>query len=273
MEDAEYAERVEELLMGLKGRIKEPIYGLYYNFIIGGEHVELMHQIAGRFIEDRIPISPKEREELRALLYDDDMPLDDHYPYFRDRDEVMAGLNVVEDPRPEPAPGIRIHRGPADSRDALFGGPPVALHVDFPTMQCNLFDDYFSRSAGIALEVNLRLTNPDVVVVNGQSVAPRDNESGMAMELLRMLSRDALGGGGVLLRSFEQFWVRNRSQAEELITALPPLLAEAKSRGKILHVALAELSARTADEAIALLRSVTTDRADDPVPVFRYEAM
>ena len=76
----------------------------------------------------------------------------------------------------------------------------------------------------------------------------------------------------MLLRSFEQWWVKGRPEAEALLLELPGMLARAKASGKTVHVGLAELSSSTVDQVIEVLARAEWPQGIPrrPVPVFKY---
>jgi hypothetical protein len=128
---------------------------------------------------------------------------------------------------------------------------------------------------GVGAEVNVARTNPDQYMRAGKIHKPSAEETLFASELVRLVGSSSIWGGGILLRSFEQWWVKDRIEAESLVRDLPRVMLNARASSKTFHVALADLSASTVDQVMAVLTGadLKLDHMTPPIPVFKYPPM
>jgi hypothetical protein len=139
----------------------------------------------------------------------------------------------------------------------------VTVHVDLPHSLVNQWLSQFGEGQGKLISTSVRNTA----------------SSG---ELLRSLGQgppflpEQLGSVDaqrIVFTHFEQLWTKNRPVAIELLRALPLALAHARSSGRSLHIALADLSSGSADAILTELRNAPSEGIEEPIIVIAYPAM
>lgn len=278
MDDNEFMNRVEALLEAIYERASDKLDSFLHSAAHAGEHQLVLDSLAGSLAQKKIPVSRRERDELRELLYDyEQLPV----PYMHsinDRDNVMASLNVIDD---EPAkdetdfyigPPIVVHEKPDFARTLHT---QVGVHVDLPASLYKPFVDHFSTNVGVGADVNVARTNPDQYMRTGKIHKPSAEEILFASELVRLVGSCSIWGGGILLRGFEQWWVKDRIEAESFVSDLPRMMLNARAASKTFHVALADLSSSTVDQMLTVLTGtdLDLDHMTPPIPVFQYPPM
>ncbi|MBB5157729.1 hypothetical protein [Saccharopolyspora phatthalungensis] len=277
MDDIEFMDRVEALIQAITKRSSGKLGSSLSEDTHAGEHTLALDSLAWSLAHEKIPISRAESAELRELLYDHELPV----PYMHsinDRDNIMSSLNIIDD---EPAkdeaefyvgPPIVVHEKPDFARTLRT---QVGVHVDLPVSLYDPFVDHFTTDVGVGAEVNVARTNPDQYMRTGKIHKPSAEEILFTSELVRLVGSSSIWGGGILLRSFEQWWVKDRIEAESLVSDLPRMMLSARATSKTFHVALADLSQSTVDQVLAVLTGadLNLDPRTPPVPVFKYPPM
>ncbi|GAB3297384.1 hypothetical protein [Parasphingorhabdus pacifica] len=116
----------------------------------------------------------------------------------------------------------------------------TAVHVDLPP---SLRDEFAALSATPPQEVDVRAIRDLPMLLH--AISPGATTVSKAINLTRAET--------VVLTKFEQLWVKNRPVAEQLLTDLPSALRTARNENRSKHVALTDLTSRTADAALAQL--------------------
>jgi hypothetical protein len=279
MDPEDFMDRVEDLIQAIRERARGKLGSSLSSYTSAGEHTLALDSFAWSLQDKQIPISRTERDELRELLYVFELPVSMMHS-INDRDNILASLNVVDD---EPAkdeeapwvlsgPPVVVYENPDFDRTLRT---QVGLHVDLPVRLYEPFVDHFTTAVGVGVELNLARTNPDQYMRGGELRKPSAPEILFATEQVRLVAHNSIWGGGVLLRGFEQWWVKGRLEAESLLRDLPRLLVGARMGGKTFHVALADLSSSTVDQVIAVLNEseLPEPTRTAPVPLFRYPPM
>lgn len=268
--------RVEGLMRVVQERAPGKVDSFLDSAARAGEHELVLDSIAGCVHGNGIPLSASERDELRALLYECQIPVE-MMDAINDRENILASLNVIaEEPAVDREVPFRLSESPVvvhedpDLSSAL--GAQVGVHLDLPVRWCERFVDHFTQAVGVGAEVNVARTNPDQYMRDGRIHKPSAVEVLFVSEHVRLVARNSVWGGGVLLRGFEQWWVKGRFEAESFLRDVPGLLAMARREGKTFHLGLADLSSSTVEQ----VREVFA-RAELPdevrtltVPVFQY---
>lgn len=151
----------------------------------------------------------------------------------------------------------------------------IGLHLDLPARRYEPFVDHFTAAVGVGVEVNVARTNPDQYLRGGQVRKPSAEETLFVREQVLLVANSSIWGGGVLLRGFEQWWVKGRLEAKSFLEDVPGLLATARHGGKTLHLALADLSSSTVEQVRAVLAEadLPEELRTRTVPVFQYPAV
>ncbi|WP_143061236.1 hypothetical protein [Saccharopolyspora shandongensis] len=200
---------------------------------------------------------------------------------INDRDNVMASLNVVDDEpernKPETpvpsGPPVVVHENPDFGRTLRT---QVGLHVDLPPRLYEPFVDHFTAAVGVGVEINLARTNPDQYLRGGKVHEPTEAEANFVPLMIQLISDGSIWGGGILLRGFEQWWTKNRTDAESLVRQIPTILAAEQYGDDNFHIALADMSSSTVEQVLAVLTESKIEEilgAVPPVPVFKYPPM
>ncbi|MGW5646614.1 hypothetical protein ACWEV3_07255 [Saccharopolyspora sp. NPDC003752] len=280
MDDIEFMDRVEALIEAIDKRSPGKLKASIHEDTRAGEHTLALDRLARSLTHKKIPISRAESAELRELLYDHELPV----PYMHsinDRDNVMTSLNVVDDEperdKPESpvasGPPVIVHENPDFGRTLRT---QVGLHVDLPPRLYEPFVDHFTAAVGVGVEINLARTNPDEYLRSGKVHKPTEVEANFVPLMIQAISDGSIWGGGILLRGFEQWWTKKRSDAENLIRQLPTVLAAEQLGDDNFHIALADMSSSTVDQIISVLTESKIEEilgAVPPVPVFKYPPM
>lgn len=277
MDEIEFMDRVDELIRGITERAQDETSSSLSSYMHAGEHTLALDSLLSSLARRKIPISRRERDELQELLNQYDLPV----PYMHsinDRDNIMPSLNVIDD---EPAkdetdfyvgPPIVVHEKPDFARTLRT---QVGVHVDLPASLNGPFVDHFSTNVGVGAEMNVARTNPDQYMRAGKIHKPSAEEILFASELVRLVGGSSIWGGGILLRSFEQWWVKDRIESESFVRDLPRMMMNARATNKTFHVALADLSSPTVDHVLTVLTGadLNLDHMTPPIPVFKYPSM
>ncbi|WP_242188094.1 hypothetical protein [Saccharopolyspora soli] len=246
-----------------------------------GEHAEVLDNLLAFLKNTETPVAQRERDELRAVMGFYRLPVE-MYDFINDWENIVSSLNVIDDEpdrdEPEPpgpsGPSVIVHENPDFARTLRT---QVGLHVDLPTRLYEPFVDHFSAAVGVGVEVNLARTNPDQYLRKGKVHKPTKEEANFVPVLIQVISSCSIWGGGILLRGFEQWWTKNRSDAESLIRQIPTILAAEQYGDDNFHIALADMSSSTVEQVLAVLaESEVLDAFPEPippVPVFKYPPM
>ncbi|MGP4019787.1 hypothetical protein [Saccharopolyspora sp. 5N708] len=281
MNEVEFMNRTDALFQGMRERIPQETYSFMSSAAHAGEHYEVLDVLLAMLKKKFFPISRPERDELRAIMESVPLPID-MCDFINDWENIVASLNVIDDEpvrdEPEPpvasGPSVIVHENPDFDRTLRT---QVGLHVDLPPRLYEPFVDHFTAAVGVGVEINLARTNPDQYLRDGKVHKPTQAETEFVPVLLSMISTGSIWGGGILLRGFEQWWTKGRSDAEHLIRQIPTILAAERYGGDNFHIALADLSSSTVEQVLTVLaESGVLDAFPEPVPpvpVFKYPPM
>ncbi|MDA3648592.1 hypothetical protein LZ318_17145 [Saccharopolyspora indica] len=280
MDELEYMDRVEALIDAISERSHDKLSPWLSSYTRAGEHTLALDSLAYALLHRKVPITRAESTELRSILYEHDV-LVPGMDSINDRDNVMASLNIIEDaperdvPEPPAASGVSVvvHENPDFARTMRT---QVGLHVDLPPRLYEPFVDHFTANVGVGVEINLARTNPDEYVRQGKLHEPTTLESNFVPLMIQTISDGSIWGGGILLRGFEQWWTKKRTQAKDLVRQIPIILATEQLGDDNFHIALADMSSATADQVITMLTEAEHEPVlgpVPPVPVFRYPPM
>ncbi|GAB4587066.1 hypothetical protein [Nocardia sp. IFM 10818] len=86
----------QALLDALTDRLPQEVLRILRSHQLGGEYPILFSNLAAALVNHDVPITSEERDLLREMLYSIEPTMPDAYPSIRDRDQVMASLNVLE---------------------------------------------------------------------------------------------------------------------------------------------------------------------------------
>lgn len=136
----------------------------------------------------------------------------------------------------------------------------VAIHVDLPP---SLFRQWQLKNSGSLLAISVRNVDKSTTLVRDLGLP--------SPYLLRQIGE--IDASRVVLGHFEQLWTKNRPVAIELLHSLPRTLAQVRAAGRSLHIALADLSAGSADAVLAELRNAPSDGIEEPITVYDYPTM
>lgn len=277
MDEIEYMDRVEALIDAISERSPEKLSSSLSSYTRASEHTLALDGLAYALLHRKVPITRTESVELREILYIHELPAP-HMHSINDRDNVMASLNIIEDP-PELdsrwAPdgsgvSIAVHENP-DFDDTLR--TQVGLHVDLPPQLHEPFVRHFTTAVGVGVEINLARTNAAQYVHRGKLHEPNTLESNFVPLMIQSISDGSISGGGILLRNFEQWWSSRRTDAKDMLRQIPTILAAERIADDNFHIALADLSSTTAEQVIIMLTEAEPDTTlgdVPPIPVFRY---
>ncbi|RKT83912.1 hypothetical protein SAMN05421805_112113 [Saccharopolyspora antimicrobica] len=277
MDAIEYMNRLDALIDAITERSLKKMGWSPSSYARAGEHTLALDGLVYSLRHDQIPVTRTESTELRAILYDHDMA-DPTSHAINDRDNVMASLNIIEDP-PELdtswesiASGVSVdlYENP-DLDDVLRR--PVGLHVDLPPQLHDPFVKHFATAVGVGVEINLARTNAVQYLRRKKLHEPTTLESNFVPLMIQSISDASISGGGILLRNFEHWWTKRRTDAKDLIRQFPTILAGERISEDNFHIALADLSPETADQVLTVLIEAEPDTVFGdvpPVPVFWY---
>ncbi|MCI2420548.1 hypothetical protein MOQ72_24155 [Saccharopolyspora sp. K220] len=136
----------------------------------------------------------------------------------------------------------------------------VALHVDLPP---SLLQQWQNEHGKPLLAISVRDINKSTMLVRNLGLP--------APFLLRQIAE--VNASRVVFGHFEQLWTKNRPVAVELLHSLPRTLAQVRAAGRSLHIALADLSAGSADAILAELQNAPSDGIEEPITVIDYPTM
>lgn len=280
MNEVELMNRTDSLFQGMRERIPQETYSFMSSAAHAGEHYEVLDVLLAMLKQGRFPISRPERDELRTIMESVPLPID-MCDFINDWKNIVASLNVVDDAPerddPEPpmasGPSVVIHENPDFGRTLRT---QVGLHVDLPPRLYEPFVDHFTAAVGVGVEINLARTNPDQYMRRGKVRKPTEAEANFVPLMIRVISDGSIWGGGILLRGFEQWWTKNRTDAESLVRQIPTILAAEQYGDDNFHIALADLSSSTVEQVITVLTESKIEEilgAVPPIPVFKYPPM
>ncbi|MEV0050659.1 hypothetical protein AB0H34_09230 [Saccharopolyspora shandongensis] len=271
MDDIEFARRTDALIHRMRGRLQCEDIFFMPGPIPAGDHAMLLNLLLTGIGQGKVPISRRERDELRAILGRFELPVK-FFGSINAWERIIAKACIIDDARITAAPGrpVVVHGAP-DFDHALKA--QVALHVGLPPQRYGAFVAHFAASTGVGVQVDLARTIPEQ---GGQYSRSRDfseMEAKIAATLIMTISDCSIWGGGILLRDFEHWWTAARTDAETLIRQIPTILAAERYGGDTLHVALADVSPSTAQHVITTLTKAEVEASLDPtqsIPVFSY---
>ncbi|MEU5851079.1 hypothetical protein [Saccharopolyspora shandongensis] len=277
MDEIEFMDRADALFQGMRNRLRDQDYDFMSGAAHAGEHAEVLDLLLAIIAKRRIPISKRERDELRAIMSFYELPAK-MYDFINDWKNIVDSADIIDDEpeRDEPGPPVAsgppviVHENPDFGRTLRT---QVGLHVDLPPRLYEPFVDHFTAAVGVGVEINLARTNPDEYLRSGKVHKPTKVEANFVPLMIQAISDGSIWGGGILLRGFEQWWTKKRSDAENLIRQLPTVLAAEQLGDDNFHIALADLSSSTAEQVIAALAGSKIEEilgVVPPVPVFKY---
>ena len=95
MTPTELRDKSAALLDHLADRLPAAELSQLRRFNAVGEWASLVNELAATLVQDKVAVSPSERDALRELLHAFDLPPEGMYQYIADRDEVVAQLVVT----------------------------------------------------------------------------------------------------------------------------------------------------------------------------------
>ncbi|MER7012483.1 hypothetical protein ABT324_13775 [Saccharopolyspora sp. NPDC000359] len=277
MDVADFMNRTDAILEGFRDRLPAREYNSLVSAARAGEQNEVLDNILAFLQKTGAPVSRRESDELRAVMSFYQLPVT-AYAFINDWENIVAALTIVDDApeRAEQAPPVGSGPPVAVYDNPDFGRTlrtQVGLHIDLPPQLFEPFLDHFTTSVGVGVEINLARTNPDQYLRQGKVHQPTEVETNFVPMMIMAISEGSIWGGGILLRGFEQWWTKHRTDAERFIQQVPMILAAEQTGDDNFHIALADLSAPTAAQVVAILLETQVGGVSEPlppVPVFRY---
>ncbi|MEV5539483.1 hypothetical protein AB0L13_21735 [Saccharopolyspora shandongensis] len=211
------------------------------------------HPLAIRFdYEDGVEEVEEDYTEIGGETADDDIPFEQYLLNWDGLNKSNIDSFTLESLR---RPAVQV-----EPFNANIEPPSTAIHVDLPPSILQRWQHDRDKP----------LRAISVRNINESSMVARNLGLPSPYMLRQIADTDA---SRIVLGHFEQLWTKNRPVAIELLHSLPRTLTQVRTAGRSLHIALADLSAGSADAILVELRNAPSDGIEEPITVFDYPTM